>query len=345
MLQNNNIRIFDILNFIRLKQIFVTTAIGERIHDYVPFDNHDLQVAFCEKTQEFVIDFLNGKDDEIVKNIQRYIIDFINEMDYSEILISSVLNNYYVVETVFIDEQFGDIYNKLIKENSSFELNFQIALNGLLYLLNYIYSNLTIPEDISLQQIIINYKNKLVNDNYYISEIDNDKINKVSITIYDPFRKFRFFIRILEHDCHKLLLLDSSKIENYLNENLCKYNFGESVKDIYFWYSILKSKKIKKNYILNEIENYEYEQDMKIMYITGHYDRRKLRECKKAEKKNKIYNKCAIYNQIKYFHQGILKSILKINEMKNKPKDFNTKYFYEIIDKLLNEYEENIIYS
>ena len=47
------------------------------------------------------------------------------------------------------------------------------------------------------------------------------------------------------------------------------------------------------------------------------------------------------YEQIKCFDNGILEAINRIETMERKPKGFNVKEFYNVMNKLLNEYEEN----
>ena len=342
-MDQSNIEMIDIFDYVRIKLEIYLTVKGEKIHDYVPLDNHSPQVLYEEKVYSHEIEFINGKDNEVVKKIQKYIMDFINKMNYGKITISSALSNYYISERIFIDEYSGNIYNKMIKADTS-ELKCQIALNGILYLINYFHDNFSVPESIPLQQIINDYRKKLIKDNYFVDEIF--KIGKVYVGIYDSFRNFKIHVLQwwsdfeLDYEC----LFKKEEIEEYLNDNLYKYDFGESVKDLYFLYYILNFN-IEKNkiYIDNEIQAYKYLQNKKFMEIRGIYDAKKMTKCIKPRNKNKKHwTKCTKEDQIKYLHKGMLEAINRIDAMENRPKDFNVEYLYEIIDKLMNDYEERI---
>jgi hypothetical protein len=275
--------------------------------------------------------------DKIAEKTQKYFVDFINENDYGEDVIS-ITFNFFVEKEVDINKQYDNIstasyygisktarlnvhfdYNYFI--NASDELKYQTTLNGILFLLNYWNSNLIIPKGTPLQEIINDYKNKLIKDNYLREGDEN-----IYIKINNPFR-FNFMLHLCYGIKQKEILFDTNEIEKYLNNNLYKHNFGKSINEIFFSYDMLDFDKNEyKKYVGKETE-YKYGRKRDLT-IVEQYDIKLIKNNTKDE-------------QIKHLHNGMLKSIDRIEEMKRRPKDFYVKGFYKIIDKLMNEYEKN----
>jgi hypothetical protein len=277
--------------------------------------------------------------DIISENVQKYFIDFMNENDYGNDVISTTFN-FFVEKEVDFNKQFDNIATgsyfgipKTARLNLHFDHNYFISisdenkylmtLNAILYLLEYWCNNLIIPKDTPLKDIVNGYKNKLLNDNIY-SEVFIEKYIKFKNQFRFKFMK-HYFYGINEND----VLFDTNDIEKYFNNNLYKYDFGQSVKKMYFSYDIFDfDNQGYKQYIDND-KKYSYGKQ-KDLAIMEQYD-------------SKLFYGESKYEQIKYLHRGLLTSIDRIEQMKRKPKDFNYKKFYEIIDKLMNEYtEENV---
>ena len=201
------------------------------------------------------------------------------------------------------------------------------------------YVLIKIDDEISEDEIFDYVRIKIVD------EISEDGIEDVNRKV----RNFSFYVyeRSSDFDLGCKCLFNWKEIEKYLNDNLYKYDFGESVKELYFIYYILDFNiEGNKKYIDNEIQKYKYFQNQKIMDIIKIFDAKKMKKCIKPRNKNKKHwTKCTKEDQIKYLHKGMLEAINRIDAMENRPKDFNVEYLYEIIDKLMNDYEERICHG
>jgi hypothetical protein len=202
------------------------------------------------------------------------------------------------------------------------EIQYKLTLNGILYLLKYWKENLKIPKGTPLDEIINNYKNKLMQDNLL------DETNeKAFIKINNPFR-FAFMLNhfyALKRNRH--ILFDTNDIEKYLNNNLYNIDFGKSVKSLYFSYDIFDfDNQGHKKYIDTE-KKYQYGKN-KDLCIMEQYD-------------SKLFYQKTKYEQIKYLHNGMIKAIDRIKDMQRKPKYFDVEKFYAYIDDLMNKYEES----
>lgn len=284
--------------------------------------------------------------DKISEKAKKYFVDFLNEKDYGDVL--PITFNFFVEQEIDFDKQFDNIsiasYFGVSKNarlnlhfdydyftNASEDIKYNMVLNGILYLLEYWYNNLKIPKRILLKEIIDDYKSKLIEDAFFME------------TIAEKFIKFKnqFRFNFVKHHFYgikeKHIFFKTNDIEKHLNNNLYKYDFGKSITQLFFSYDIFDfENKNHQQYIDNEKE-YGYGK-YKDLTIIEQYD------------SNILYTNVdselgfieAKKDQLKYFHKGILAAIERIEQMKRKPKDFNVHLFYEVIDKLLNEYEQNI---
>lgn len=280
--------------------------------------------------------------DKLATMAENYFLDFLNAKDYGENIITT--NFYFFVEeTVDFNNQNDFIststYLGITKKarltvhfdyeyfkNSSDELKYQILLNGILFLLNYWRNNLKIPKNMPLDEIINDYKNKLATE-----KLLNGNIENVYIKINNPFR-FVFVLHnfngIVFDKIENNIKNYTEEIEKHLNNNLYKYNFGKSIKDIFFSYDIFNFNNSEyKQYIDNE-KKYQYGKN-KDLSIMEQFD-------------SNLFEGKTKYEQIKYLHNGMLAAIDRIETMNRKPRDFNVKEFYKVIDNLMNEYEEKI---
>jgi hypothetical protein len=303
---------------------------------------------FCDDTLKYSTfvefnPFVRNTDwDKIATMAENYFLKFINAKDYGENVIST--------RFVFLVEKEIDINNQddfiststywgITKNarltlhldfnyftNASKELQYQIVVNGILFLLNYWKNNLKIPKGTPLDEIICDYKNKLAAD-----ELLNDSIEEIYIKIKNPFR-FEFMLyNFHETVCHKIedeIKNYTKEIEKYLNNNLYKYDFGKSINQIYFSYDIFDFYNSKYEQYIDNKKEYKYGKN-KDLSIMEQFD-------------SNLFEDKTKYEQIEYMQKGMLEAISRIELMKRKPKYFNVKYFYEIIDNLMNKYKEKI---
>ena len=208
--------------------------------------------------------------------------------------------------------------------SSSEELKYQIILNGILFLLNYWKNNLKTPKNMPLEEIISDFKCKLETDNLF-----DETLEKIYIKITAPF-KFTFnkhnFSGLVYDDRENEIKSYAEGIEKYLNNNLYKYNFGKSVNEIFFSYDIFDFDNPEYRQYIGKENEYRYG-NRKDLFIIQQYNSNLFTDKTKCE-------------QTAYFCCGILEAIDKIEMMKRKPKDFNVKEFYSVIDKLMKEYTE-----
>lgn len=137
--------------------------------------------------------------DKIATMAENYFLKFINEKDYGENVIST--------RFVFLVEKEIDINNqddviststylgisKVARltvhldfayfTNASEKRQYQIVVNGILFLLNYWKNNLKISKDTPLEEIIQDYKCKLV-----VDKLLDENIEKVCIKVKSPFK-------------------------------------------------------------------------------------------------------------------------------------------------------------
>jgi hypothetical protein len=284
----------------------------------------------------------NTEWDGLATLAENYFLNFINAKNYGENVITMKFN--FLVEkepdinkqndvisastylsvpktarlTVHFDYEFFN--------NADDELKYQMILNGVLFLLNYWRNNLKIPNGMPLDEIINDYKLKLKTENML-----NESIENVYIKVVNPFR-FEFilfnFNGIIFDKIEEDIKIYTDEIEEHLNNNLYEYDFGTSVKTVYFSYDIFDFDNQKyKQYIDNE-KKYQYGKN-KDLSITEQFD-------------SNLFENKTKYERIKYLHSGMLDTIERIETMKRKPKDFNVKEFHKAIDNLMNEYEEKI---
>ncbi|MDR1317121.1 MAG: hypothetical protein LBK13_09640 [Spirochaetales bacterium] len=275
--------------------------------------------------------------DKTAERAQKYYTSFLNEDDYGDLI--SMTFNFFIEEKADIDKQNDYVsvstymgippgarlnvhidYEYFI--NSPDEIKYKTAVNGILFLLNYWKDNYKIPKNNELEKLIINYQNRLQADNLFDGNLKN-----TFIKINNPFR-FNFMKHFFYGIKEKEILFDTNDIEKYLNNNLYKNNFGESINKLFFSYDIFDfENQGHKQYIDNE-KKYSYGKN-KDLCIMEQYNSRFFKDKTK-------------YEQIKYLHTGMMEAIERIKDMKRKPKDFNVEGFYETLDKLMNGYENSI---
>ena len=275
----------------------------------------------------------------IETRVQDYYLDFLNGNEYGDLI--STTFNFFVENEIDIDKQDDYIGTSSYMGippvarlsvhvdyeyfcSNSDELKFKILINGILYLLKYWNTHLKIPKDMCLEQLTADYKHKLEENLLYMEDIGNKVIK-----IVNPFR-FSFIL----HMCpgineHKLILFDTDKIEQYLNNNLYYYDFGKSVNHVFFSYDILDfSNEEHKDFMNEEDTKYRYGRD-KSLIIVEQFDSR-------------LFDKKTKQEQVAYLHKGMSESINRIKKMKRKPKDFDIDKFLEVIEKLMCEYEKSL---
>lgn len=205
-------------------------------------------------------------------------------------------------------------------EKSDIESKFKILSNGILLLLNFWRKNLKIPKDLDLEKIIIEYKKYLKEQAKYC---DFNKKNNIYIKSNNLFR-ISFQNHLLKDIEESEILIDIEEIEKFLNEKLNNITFGKSIKQLYFSYDFFDFYSPKTIEYKDKEKKYQYGKD-KDLSIMEQFDTNFILYQSKTE-------------QLEYFKKGILNSILRIKEMKRKPKDLDIEKLHLEFDKLLNEY-------
>jgi len=277
--------------------------------------------------------------DKITEKAQKYFVDFLNEKDYGDGIMATTFY-FFIEKEIDLNKQHDNIstgsyfgISKSARLNLHFDYDFfiktteenkyKMILNGILYLLKYWHDNLKVPKENTLKEIIDDFRIKLQKDKFFTENIEQH-ITKFS-------NKFRFYF--MKHTIYGLkekhILFEINDIEKHLNNNLYKYDFGQSVKELYFSYDIFDFDNKGHQQYFNQDKDYGYGK-RKDLIIVEKYD------CKLLFEKTKL-------EQLEYFHKGLLKSIERIAEMKRKPKDFNHIMFLDVIDKLMKEYIEKFV--
>ena len=283
---------------------------------------------------------------KIAAKAQSYYVDFLNKSDYGNDLMSTTFN-FLVEKEIDFDKQNDNISTSSylgIPKTARLTLHFdydkftsvdeheklKLTLNGILFLLNHWNSNLKVPNGNPISTIIADFSETLNLDSLLLSE---QMTSKTFIKLTNPFR-FNFMRHHFQGLTQKQILFDTNHIEQFLNNQLHKSDFGKSINKIYFSYDIFSfdNNQTAKNFIDNE-KKYQYGKDKDLSFMEQ-FDSERFLYNKEYEEQTKL-------GQVEYLHKGLLNAILRIKEMKRKPKDFNVDKFYADINSLMTDYEEH----
>ena len=278
----------------------------------------------------------NSEWNNIGADLENFCYDFTCLYDFGESMISTNFN-FYIEKEVEMFKQDDMVststylgipkqtrlnihinYEKF--EKSDLESKFQILSNGILQLLNFWKSNLKIPKDINLDKIIVEYKNYLKVQEKYC---DFGETNNIYVKANNLFR-ISFQNHLLKDIEKSEILIDIEEIENYLNDKMNNTTFGNSIKQLYFSYDIFDFYSPKTAEYKDDEKKYQFGKDNDLSIMEQFDTNFILYQSKSA--------------QLEYFKDGILNAILRIKEMKRKPKDLDIEKLHLKFMKLLNEY-------
>ena len=299
--------------------------------------------------------FLKSTEWDLIRDkALKYFVDFLNEKDYGEDLLPTSFN-FFIEKEIDLNKQYDNVslssYLGVSKNarlnlhfdyeyfiNSSNDIKYKMALNGVLYLLNYWKDNLKIHKGTPLELIIENYKNKLIDDDNLIENI-SEKYIKFSNQFRFNFMRYHFFGLKEKH-----ILFDTNDIEKHLNNNLYKNNFGKSVQKLYFSYDVFDFDNNGHKQYIDDEKEYKFGKE-KDLCIMEQFDSKlfyKPIDKEEIEKHGgKSFHEKVKKEQLECLHKGMLNAISRIETMKRRPKDFDYKLFYIVIDELMNEYIGN----
>lgn len=270
------------------------------------------------KLEEFCYNFtclLNISEDNLIPiKFKFYIekeIEFYKQKDYI-----STSNAFGIPKQVQLTI---NIDYKIFDESDD-KTKFQILLNGILYLLEFWKINLKIPKNVKLEELINCFRVYLKEQNQYL---DINNLESVYIKSNNNFR-ITFDNHIFKDIEEKEIFVDFENIENYLNNNLHNTSYGKSVREIFFSYDIFDFYSPKKDEYKDNNKDFLYGRN-KDLSIMEQFDTNYLLYLESKE-------------QFEYFKEGILNAILRIKEMKRKPKFFDVDKLYIDLKKLLDEY-------
>lgn len=290
---------------------------------FVSFNSFQKERAWeniSDRAQSFYINFLNDHDygDNLMSTTFNFLVE--KEIDYDKqndyISTSSYLG---IPKTARLTIHFDYEYFKNCDDTSKYIL----TLNGILFLLQHWQSNLKIPKGNPLTEIIKDFTDLLKAKNILLTnEIKSKAFNKLT----NPFR-FSFMRHHFQNIKEKEILFDTNQIEKFLNNQMRNSDFGKSINKVYFSFDIFDfDGNSATKYIDNE-RKYQYGRDKDFSFMEQYDSKQFLNQTK--------------YEQIIYLHHGLLNAILRIKEMKRKPKEFNIDKFYNEINKLLTDYEKH----
>ena len=285
-----------------------------------PFQRENGWENIADKAQSFYVNFLNEHDygDNLMSTTFNFLvekeIDFNRQDDY--ISTSSYLG---IPKTARLTLHFE--YNYF--QNCDDANKYILTLNGILFLLHHWNDNLKIPKGNPLTEIIKDFTELLKNEKYLLG---HEIKSKAFVKLTNPFR-FTFIQHHFQGIKEKEILFNTNQIERFLNNHLRIADFGKSINRVYFSYDFFNfESKVAKTYIDHE-KKYQYGKDKDFSFMEQYDSQLFLNKTK--------------YEQVAYLHKGLLNAILRIKEMKRKPKDFDVDIFYNEINRLLTDYEEN----
>jgi hypothetical protein len=269
--------------------------------------------------------------EDIEKSASSLFVEFINKADYGkginlfrfDIYVSPSIN--YGLHNDSVYSRCAHLtahvdYEKFIRGDRDAKI--KILLNASLIMIRYLNEKVVIPKDFKIVKLRNDY------EKYIESKLLSMNANERGATVIKLFNALKFKIHITktyevnDNEIH----YDLNDIEYFINDQLADKTFGSSVQQFDFGYEIYDFKSdYAKSYIKTADYN-RYGAKNRSLLVVKQFDYGENKNLKPIE-------------QYRILKNAILDSIMDVDKMKKRPKDFDNKRLYSVIKIILNEYE------
>ena len=123
------------------------------------------------------------------------------------------------------------------------------------------------------------------------------------------------------------LKFDLNQLEQFISDRLIKLNFGKDVVKYFWGFELYRFKGGFAQFFSNDIESWKH--SSKWLVTNSHFDWDFAKDLDD-------------YNFYEMIKNEMIISIGRINDMKQKPKNFNYLAFQDEIEKILEDYKKNV---
>jgi len=282
---------------------------------------------FCVNQHIFEKEF-----ETLEQNASKIFLDFIADKDYGK-GIGLFWFDIYVEPTVNFGRHTDNVHtetarlsthiDKLIFDNADDDLKVKLLLNAALLLTKYLAVRVPLPKGYNAEKLHDDFLNYLAKHSLLIQQIETDK------TIIKYFETTRFhFLRTETAEVDKdKIHFDLNDIQDFINNHIAGKTFGKSVTDFDFGFELYDYNGSLATF-LKETENYKrYGTKYKNYLVVKHFDYSQIKNFDKQQ-------------QYQLLKSKILEGINDYDDLKRKPKDFDKKGFYNIMESILAAYEK-----
>jgi len=258
-------------------------------------------------------------------------LDFIGDKDYGK-GIGLFRFDIYVEQTVNFGRHTDSIYtecahlsthiDKQIFDKANDDQKVKFLLNAALLLTKYLAANVPLPKDYQADKLHTDFAKYLAKHSLLLEQTESDK------AIIKYFNTTRFLFRrteTIEVEKSKIHF-DLNDIEDFINNHIAGRTFGKSVKAIDFGFELYDYNGGFATF-LKKTENYKrYGTKYKNYLVVKHFDYSQIKNLDGQQ-------------QYQLLKSKILEGINDYDNLKKKPKDFDKKEFYDIMEYILTNYE------
>lgn len=259
-------------------------------------------------------------------------LDFISDKDYGnsirlfrfDIYIEPNVNFGHHTDTIYTNcAHLSAHIDKQLFDQSDNVLKIKLLLNASLILVKYLSQRVVLLKDFQADNLVVDYSKFLETKSLLLSQSEIEK------SIIKPFDTTRFqFIRTLTREVkEKDIHYDLNDIEDYINNKLAGQTFGTSVRKFDFGYEIFDFKGDFAQFREHTANLKRYRAKYKNLLVVKQFDYQQIKELDKQEQ----------FNLLKTM---ILEAISDIGKLNKKPKDFDRHKFYNTMENILTNYDE-----
>jgi|JI10StandDraft_1071094.scaffolds.fasta_scaffold554734_1 hypothetical protein len=266
------------------------------------------------------------------KEASEIFLDFLNGKDYGKD-IRIFCFTIYVMPSINFGLQNDTIYdkwallvthiNKKVFDNSSQQEKIKLLLSTSYVLTKYLVEQVPLPKEFNSVTFLNDFKKYLTSRSLLIDHLIENGI------LYKYFETTRFnFIRTqtMEID-EKKIHFNLNEIEDAINNGIAGVTFGKSINSIGFGFELYDFNGSFAD-MLKKTQHYKrYGHKYKNYIVVKHFDFAVLKELEGKQQFGLLKSK-------------ILEGLNDYESLKKKPKDFEMKKFYQVIEGILNDYEK-----
>lgn len=206
---------------------------------------------------------------------------------------------------------------------ANYDYKVKLLLNTSLVLVKYLSQRVALPKDFQADNLYDDYKEFLATKSLLLLHSEIDK------AIIKPFEttRFQFVITTTREVKDKDIHYNLTDIADFINNKLAGQTFGTSVRKFDFGYEIFDFQGDFAQFHEQTANLRRYGTKYKNLLVVKQFDYRKIKELDKKRQFNLLKTR-------------ILEAISDIEKLKKKPKDFDKQRFYDTMENILTDYDE-----